>query len=99
MTSKNEILAYLAENKPVFQERFHLLKLGLFGSFAREEANESSDLDIIIELEPGTQDIFEIKQELRSTLELQFSRKVDICREKAIRPIFRPMILNEAIYV
>ena len=62
MTSKNEILAYLAENKPVFQERFHLLKLGLFGSFAREEANESSDLDINIELEPGTQDIFEIKQ-------------------------------------
>lgn len=54
---------------------------------------------IIIEPEPGTQDIFELKQELRTTLEQQFSRKVDICREKSIRPIFKPMILNEAIYV
>ncbi len=99
MTSKSEILAYLAENKTAFQERFHLMKLGLFGSFARGEANDSSDLDIIIELEPCTQDIFEIKQELRTTLEQRFSCKVDICREKAIRPIFRPMILNEAIYV
>jgi predicted nucleotidyltransferase len=76
-----------------------LLKLGLFGSFAREEANECSDLDIIIELEPGTQDIFEIKQALRSTLEHRFNRNVDISREKAIRPIFRTMILNEAIYI
>lgn len=99
MLSKNDILAYLTENKPLFQKRYHLMKLGLFGSFAREEANEYSDLDIIIELEPGTQDIFEIKQALRSTLEHRFNRNVDVCREKAIRPIFRAMILNEAIYV
>ncbi len=99
MISKKDILIYLTDNKPLFQKRFHLLKLGLFGSFAREDANESSDLDILIELEPGTQDIFELKQELRSTLEQQFNRKVDICREKAIRPIFRPMILDEVIYV
>jgi predicted nucleotidyltransferase len=99
MLSKEDILIYLSEKKPFFQQRFHLLKLGLFGSFAREEAGESSDLDILIELEPGTSDIFEIKQELRSMLEHHFNRKVDICREKAIRPIFRPMILDEVIYV
>jgi len=49
--------AYLAENKTAFQERFHLMNLGLFGSFARGDANDSSDLDIITELEQGTQDI------------------------------------------
>ena len=99
MISREDILKYLSVNKPIFQQRFHLLKLGLFGSFARNEARDTSDLDILIELEPGTSDIFEIKQELRSTLEQHFKRKVDICREKAIRPIFRPMILNEVIYV
>jgi predicted nucleotidyltransferase len=99
MISREDILTYLTENKPMFQQRFHLMKLGLFGSFARQEAGETSDLDILIELEPGTSDIFEIKQELRSTLEKQFQRKVDICREKAILPIFRPMILDEVIYV
>lgn len=99
MISREDILIYLAENKPIFQKKFHLLKLGLFGSYSRNEANESSDLDILIELEPGTQEIFEIKQELRSLLEDHFKRNVDICRERAIRPIFKPMILNEVIYV
>ena len=99
MVSREDILKYLIENKPLFQQRFHLIKLGLFGSFSRNEATESSDLDILIEFQPGTDDIFEIKQELRSVLEQKFNRNIDICREKAILPIFRPMILKEAIYV
>jgi predicted nucleotidyltransferase len=99
MLSREDILTYLTANKPLFQKRFHLLKLGLFGSFAREEANESSDLDILIELEPGTPEIFELKQELRLTMEQQFNRRVDICREKAILPVFKSMILSEVIYV
>ena len=99
MLTSSEILSFLAENKSHFQDHYHVIKLGLFGSYARDLANEQSDIDILIELAPGTQNIYELKKELKIFIKNKFNKEVDICREKAIKPVFRDLIFQEAVYV
>jgi len=96
---KEDILEYIRQNKPQLRERFHVVKIGLFGSFARDEQTEHSDIDLIIELEEGTRHIYELKQELREMIESQFNRPVEIAREKYLKPYAKNVVLDEAMYV
>ena len=47
----------------------------------------------------GTEDIFEKKLLLKDMLKTQFHCEIDICRERAIKPLFKEMILKDTIYV
>ena len=99
MTSQENILSLLRQQKKRFFEEYRLVKLGLFGSFARGDETEASDIDLIVEFAPGTEDLFGKKQQLREIVEQQFDRPVDVCREKYIKPYFRAQILQSAIFV
>ena len=99
MLTKEEILQYLSVNKDLFKKKYNIIKLGIFGSFARDEQTKDSDIDLIIEMELDTKEIFEKKQEIKEILKQKYNRNIDICRERSIKPIFRNFILNEAIYV
>jgi hypothetical protein len=99
MVTRSEILGFLTENKTLFHDQYHVVKLGLFGSYAREMADEQSDIDILIELAPGTQNIYELKKDLKNFIRNKFNKEVDICREKTIKPVFRDLINREAVYV
>ena len=99
MLSKNEILKYLSKNKELFKQNFNIKRIGLFGSFARDEQTENSDIDIIIEMETNTQQIFEKRMELKKTVKNYFHKEVDVCHAKAIKSVFKEFILNEVIYV
>lgn len=99
MTQKDDILNYLASNKELFRNQFSIIKIGIFGSFARGQQTENSDIDIIFEMPRGTEDIFEKKEQLRTMLKDYFHREIDICRERAIKPLFKELILKDAIYV
>lgn len=67
----------------------------LFGSVARGEATQASDLDLLIEMEPGRSllDIIAIKQDLEELL----GCKVDVVTEAAISPYLRDKVLHEAV--
>lgn len=99
MVTKEEILTYLRENKDEFFSNFQLVKLGLFGSFAQNKASETSDIDLILEFQPNTDNISEKKEKIRTSVQHRFNREVDLCREKYIKPYFRTQILKSAIYV
>ena len=99
MIRKEDILTYIRQNKNQFHERFHVTKIGLFGSFARDEQNDDSDIDLIIELEDNTENIHELKQKLREFMQMKFNRSVEIAREKYLKAYIRDTILNEAVYV
>jgi hypothetical protein len=71
----------------------------VFGSVARNEPMDDSDIDLIIEFEDNMDDLFELKQKLKSEIINEFNVSVDICREKYIKPVFRKQILSEAKYV
>ena len=99
MNTKEEILQFLKSNKLFLSEKFHLTKIGLFGSCARGEQNTNSDVDILIELEAGTTNIFDLEWDLKELLKKQFHADVDIVREKYVKSYFKPYILKDVIYV
>lgn len=99
MTKKEDILAFLSEKKAEFFAEYQLVKLGLFGSFARNEETEKSDIDLIIEFQPNTENLSEKKLKIKALVEKQFHREVDLCREKYIKPYYKHQILQSAIYV
>lgn len=99
MIELNQILLYLSSNKSRLEKDYHLKKIGVFGSVARGEQNIQSDIDLIVEFEENTPDLYTIKQMLRTELQEKFNLQVDICREKYLNPIFRNQILAEAKYV
>ena len=69
-------------------------RVRVFGSFARGEEREDSDLDVLVDLEPGRDllDIVAIKQDLEALL----GRKVDVVTERAVSPYIRESVLREA---
>jgi predicted nucleotidyltransferase len=99
MLDRQTILEYLRSNKSIFYNKYNIVKIGIFGSFARNEQTDRSDIDIIIEMPRGTEDSFEKKQELKVLLKNQFHREIDICRERSIKPLFKVLILKDTIYV
>jgi len=99
MDTKQEILEFLAQNRQFLSENFHLNKIGLFGSFAREEHNENSDVDIIIDIKNGTENIHDLKNSLRTYLSDAFGRKVDLAREKYLKPYAKKYVLKDVLYV
>ena len=96
--NKEDILEFIRKNRGYFASHFHIKKIGLFGSFARGESTSKSDIDILIELEENTPDIFDLNRDLRHYFEREFHRPVDVAREKYLKPYSREEILNETIY-
>jgi hypothetical protein len=99
MLTQQNILNFLSENKLFLREQFHVVKIGIFGSFARNEQNPDSDIDILIEMENNVSNVYDLKWNLREFLKNQFQRNVDICNSKHIKPYAKDYILKDAIYV
>jgi len=97
--NKKEILNYLKSNKQILKDNFHLAKIGLFGSFAKDLHSTKSDIDLLIEFEANTENISDIKDELKILLKSKFDRDVDLCREKYLKPYIKEHIIRETIYV
>lgn len=92
-------MEYLTEKKLEYANEYQVIKLGLFGSYARDQQSEESDIDLLIEFAPETDDLLNKKARIKSEVKSRFKREVDICREKYIKPYYRIEILNSAIYV
>lgn len=96
---RNRILKTLKDHKKDISQRYHLKKLGIFGSYARQEETDESDLDILIEFDVNVEGIFLLKLNLKKELQELFQMPVDLCRERQIKGIFKDQILKDAIYV
>ncbi|MDQ1339406.1 MAG: uncharacterized protein QG567_558 [Campylobacterota bacterium] len=93
---KANILNYLKEHYLEFKNKYDVEKIGLFGSYARDEAKEGSDIDIFVKMKPSLFDMVAIKEQIENDLH----KKVDIIREhKNIKPFFLKMIQKDLIYV
>lgn len=99
MLTKTELLAHLHDNKELYRSLYGIDSVAVFGSFARGEQSEVSDIDILISMEPGTENMLEKRLAFRDLLSARFLRRIDVCYEQAIRPQFRSLIIKEAIYV
>ncbi len=97
MISKKKALEVLRSRKGEFAERYGITALGIFGSVAREQETESSDVDVVVKMrEPNLFTLVHIKEELEEALH----EHVDIVhyREK-MNAFLKSRIDQEGIYV
>ena len=95
--NRADALEILKNNKPLLMSRYAVKSLALFGSTARNAANSSSDIDILVSFDgPATsQRYFGVQ----FYLEDLFACPVDLVTDKALRPELKPYIEKEAIHV
>ena len=91
-------LAALREEYPLLTAQYGVRRIGLFGSFARAEARDESDIDVLVVFQDG-EETFEHYMDLKFHLEDLFGRRVDLVIEASIKPLLQPYILSEAVYV
>ena len=97
--TKTEILSYLSNQKSEFAENYNIQKFGLFGSFARNEQTENSDIDIIYILEKDKNITYFMLFDLEKKLETFFNRKVELINSKYLNPIIKYKSEKDIIYV
>lgn len=95
MESKTDILNKLRELKPILSKEYAVRRIGLFGSFADNSADENSDIDLLVELnKPIGWKFFS----LEIYLEKVFGRKIDLVTKNALKEQIKNDILNKVNY-
>ena len=96
MIMQRDIVEKIKALKPELSAKYYVEKIGYFGSFARNEQTDSSDIDIIVSFSKPLGWAFFDLQEL---LEKELNRKVDIVSVNALKEQLKETILNEVKYV
>lgn len=94
---REEAIAALRGFMPVIRRDFGVRRLALFGSTARGDARDDSDLDILVDFETGP--TFLSFMGLKVFLEDSLDRKVDLVTSDALKPRLRPAVEREAVDV
>jgi hypothetical protein len=98
ISSIEEIVVYLKNNKRFFYDRFGVTRMGIFGSFVRGEQTRSSDIDMIVEIEKSRKNLHSFLH-LKRFLEKELEKKIDLGFEHSLKPIVRDKIKGQIIYV
>ncbi|HJH31042.1 MAG TPA: hypothetical protein C5S50_02380 [Methanosarcinaceae archaeon] len=97
MKTTESIKETLAEHRAELKKLFKVQEIGLFGSYVRDQQNESSDIDILVDFdEPvGLISFVGLKNHLSDLLGVE----VDLVMKNALRPRIGKRILKEVVYV
>ena len=95
--NRDEVLNLLRAHKATLSQRFGVVELALFGSFARDQAADDSDVDILGRFDGSTdwRKYFGVQFYLEDLL----GRPVDLVTDKALRAEIRPYVEREAVNV
>ncbi len=94
--NKQQIFQRLTENGEMFQG-LGVKRFGLFGSFAKGSQRFDSDIDLLVEFEPGRKS-FDGFMNLSFFLEELLGRRVDLVTPESLSPYIGPKILAEVEY-
>lgn len=97
MLQLEECKKKLSDFKQTSGNRFGIINIGIFGSVARQENTQESDIDIVVEVErPSLSTMYELKEMLKKLFECE----VDLVRFRdSLRPLLKTNIQNKAVYV
>ncbi|HJJ61375.1 MAG TPA: nucleotidyltransferase family protein [Methanocorpusculum sp.] len=93
---REEVLEKLQNHLPELQERFGIETIGIFGSVARGDDSESSDVDVLYAFEEGRGDLFEYAH-ATEYLENLFGRNIDFVSIRWMNPRLRKYVEPEMI--
>jgi predicted nucleotidyltransferase len=82
----------LKEQKDFLKEKYFVKRIGIFGSYVRDEQSEESDIDVLVEFsKPVGFEFFDLKDYLEELL----SKPVDLVTVNALKPLIRDDIMAE----
>lgn len=94
--TREQVLACLREQRPNLEMEFPLHRIALFGSVARGDAREDSDIDILVDVDPSIGLRFVT---LAERLEALLGRQVDLVSRRAVKPLLWRRIERDLIDV
>ena len=96
MLTASEIESKLRKVKPMLADKFHVSKIGYFGSYATGEQTDKSDLDLVVEIsQPVGWDFFTLEQFLEQTLGI----RIDLVTSGALKERIKESILKQVHYI
>jgi hypothetical protein len=96
MYTLQTIIEKLRAYKPELQRKYPISRLGVFGSYARGEAGENSDIDVAVELDgPMGLNFVAMADEIEGL----FGIKVDVVPKRAIKPPYLDAVEKDILYV
>jgi predicted nucleotidyltransferase len=96
MLSRADIESKLQEIRPVLIDKFHVSKIGYFGSFGNGQQTDKSDIDLLVEFSESVGWEFFA---LEKFLEQEFGIPVDLVTKNALKERIKETILNQVIYI
>ncbi len=94
--TREQVLAILKKKKPILQECYGIERVGIFGSIARNESIDTSDVDVVVEMAPDISRMVHVKE----FLEEAFQTPVDLVRyRERMNTFLKKRIDKEAVYV
>ncbi len=93
----DEILRILRDHAGELRSRYRVGFLALFGSSARRQATEASDVDLLVEFE--TEPTFDLFMDLKFRLEDLLGRRVDLVTRAGLRDSLKERVEREAVRV
>lgn len=97
MKTKDDILKTLGEEMPFLRDQYYVKQVGLFGSYTHGETTSKSDIDLLVQFERPV-GFFKFI-ELENYLSEKLGIKVDLVTEDALKPLIRPYVMENVIYV
>jgi predicted nucleotidyltransferase len=99
MKTLEEIKSIFGSRVDDIKKKYRIKELGVFGSYVRQEQDEQSDIDVLVDFEEdadiGLFEFMEIEDELSKLL----GAKVDLVLKRALKPAIGQHIINEVIYI
>ena len=97
MLSTKEVINILKKFKTESASKYGITSIGLFGSFARNQQRETSDVDVFVILKESD---FFVLERIKEELENLIHKNIDVVNyRESLRNSFRQNILNDAIYI
>ncbi|HIH44512.1 MAG TPA: nucleotidyltransferase family protein [Candidatus Methanoperedenaceae archaeon] len=93
-----DALSLLGKNTDMIKRRFGVVKIGVFGSYARREAGEESDVDVLVEFEKG-RSTFDNFMDILFYLEELLGKKVDLITTSGLDRHIRPYVEKEVVWL
>lgn len=93
--AREDVLRFFRETADHLAEAYGVRRIGLFGSVARDEAAEASDMDVLVHMDAPT---FERYMDLKFEIEDRFGVSVDLVLADTLKERLRPVIEKEVVY-
>ena len=95
MVDPMDVISTIKDNRRTIRRRFGVRRIGVFGSYARGEEREASDIDVLVDFKEPT---FKHFMGLVFYLEELLGRPVDLVTVKALSPHIAPIVKKEVVW-